>query len=95
MDSMQADALRRVREMHSAPIPRENTNTQKAPPTPKPEGEHTSSPHQNREKTDSAPRETPLFADKEKLLILALVLILSGEENFDPSLALALLYLII
>lgn len=36
-----------------------------------------------------------LFEDKEKLLILALILILSGEESSDPSLILALLYLII
>ncbi len=36
-----------------------------------------------------------LFEDKEKLLILALILILSGEESQDPALILALLYLII
>ncbi len=36
-----------------------------------------------------------LFEDKEKLLILALILILSGEESHDPALILALLYLII
>ncbi|MBQ8000774.1 MAG: hypothetical protein IJ298_06080 [Ruminococcus sp.] len=36
-----------------------------------------------------------LFEDKEKLLILVLILILTSEESSDPSLILALLYLII
>ncbi len=36
-----------------------------------------------------------IFEDKEKLLILVLILILTGEENSDLSIVLALLYLII
>jgi hypothetical protein len=36
-----------------------------------------------------------LFEDKEKLLILVLVMILCNEDHSDPALILALLYIII
>ncbi len=48
-------------------------------------------PHQNR----SSDLLETLFEDKEKLLILVMILILSGEDSQDPALILALLYLII
>lgn len=100
MDNIQADALRRVKEMQSMGIPRgsdrpfENTNrSKKAEPSPKESHPPTEAEKPKGEKTPS--ESLSLFADKEKLLILALILLLSGEENSDPSLTLALLYLII
>ena len=95
MDTIQADALRRVKEMQSIATPRgsdrpfENTNRSKKP---EPSAKESHPPIE----AEKSPSEAlSLFADKEKLLILALILLLSGEENSDPSLTLALLYLII
>ena len=99
MDTMQADALRRAREMHenthTSPR-RENASTQsrtEKPPVTAPaehsrKGEHYHQPEPSSE-------VSALFADKEKLLILSLILILCTEEKSDPALTLALLYLII
>ncbi len=106
MDTMQADALRRAREMHSPPPRGEHRSPETAEQTRRSE-------HPSPELNPQAPsvctseeqaisnrpckeiQENPLFADKEKFLILALILILSSEEQSDPVLTLALLYLII
>lgn len=100
MDTIQAEALRRAKEMQSKTSSRINDRPQFV----KPDREE----HHSGDKVQQSPafpentkevkeaKESPsLFADKEKLLILALILLLSGEENSDPSLTLALLYLII
>ncbi len=99
MDSMQAEAMRRVREMHSpSPSPKE-ANPQR------PAQREVQENSRKREPAPPAPaaceqpenpiQGNPLFADKEKFLILALIMILSSEEQSDPMLTLALLYLII
>ena len=93
MTTMEQEALRRAQEMHSHtsrvqsrpnteshPVKAPDTDTKKESPTP---------PAQSAQGADS------LFADKEKLLILVLIMLLSTEENSDPTLTLALLYLII
>lgn len=104
MDPMQADALRRAREMHQNPK-RADNGVPTATQTTDRQSPHKEEPMpkvQNLQiaQTDNLPcaesRESSLFADKEKLLILALLLILSTEESQqDPALTLALLYLII
>lgn len=80
-------------------------NPQKREPehSPKPAQKSAENPHtQGYSPLQSQPVQTQnsdllgtLFEDKERLLILALILILSGEDSGDPALILALLYLII
>lgn len=96
---MEQEALRRAREMHShTPKLQRNERAERpVPPTPQSQRE-TPQKKPERESQKNAPSGTgldSLFADKEKLLILSLILILSSEERNDPSLTLALLYLII
>lgn len=90
MDKMQEDALRRVREMQSANSGRSpQQHPQPQPETPKSE--------ENKELAQSNPQPDPLgglFKDKEKLLILLLIMLLS-EESTNVELTLALLYIII
>lgn len=71
------------RAMHGAPVPQRET-----PPAHVPEEKHSglSAPHSD--------LFGNLLEDKERNLILILILILSGE-NADSSLVLALMYLII
>ncbi len=129
MDSMQAEAMRRVREMHSntPTAPKGNTSSpaHSPPRSTSPTQEESFTPHSQRGKgaaqnpqgrmganhsnTPSVKGESDIppqgdgaslkvgavFADKEKFLILALIMILSSEEQSDPMLTLALLYLII
>ncbi len=114
MDPMQADALRRAREMQTnAQTTPNGRNTEPRPPKttaddpPRKAEQHTqkqgghpfvesvSHPTLVNDRLCNDGQELSLFADKEKLLILALLLILSTEENSDPVLTLALLYLII
>ncbi|MBQ4569976.1 MAG: hypothetical protein IJA62_08010 [Ruminococcus sp.] len=100
MDTMQAEAMRRVREMHSpsssqkeGSIPRTAPREAQGAPRQK---EHTPPAPVPREESEAPIMQgNPLFADKEKFLILALIMILSSEEQSDPMLTLALLYLII
>ena len=90
---MEQEALRRAQEMHSH-IPRTHSSENRS---------HSKEPHS--EDTPASPAQDtphkseenhePLFADKEKLLILSLILLLSAESKSDPSLTLALLYLIV
>ena len=95
MDKMQEDAMRRVREMQSANSGR---RPQQSP--------QLKSENPNREGAEIKERITPapepepkdplggLFKDKEKLLILLLIMLLS-EESTNVELTLALLYIII
>ncbi len=103
MDTMQQEALRRAQEMHSrvthsVPSGNTNNNSRKEPKAVFAEDK----PSQR--DSESTPASSPanqnsaldnLFEDKEKLLILLLIMILSAEENTDPVLILALLYIII
>lgn len=103
MDTIQADALRRVKEMQSNSInrrndrpPFENVNQSYGGGHNTPEKHQSDHPLPEKGKEEKEIKEnSSLFADKEKVLILALILLLSGEDNSDPSLTLALLYLII
>lgn len=101
MDIMQAEALRRAQEMHRG---RESNQNNRTAPNPQRDAQNKPSTNQSKSDTqentqgyvpsqsESAPM---LFEDKEKLLILVLIMILCTEENSDPTLILALLYLII
>lgn len=97
MDNMQADALRRAREMHSSTQPPKKE--ERSAPARQREVDPRSDPVPSQSCGDSFPQEgaleKTLFADKEKMLILSLILILCTEEQSDPALTLALLYLII
>lgn len=103
MDTMQQEALRRAQEMHSrvthsAPSGGTHNNSHKESKLTLTEDK---SSNKDLEKTSASPPANPssalenLFEDKEKLLILLLIMILSAEENTDPVLILALLYIII
>lgn len=91
--------MRRAQEMHShTPRPQKSQREQRQEPSAQKAKEEVTLPPPKEERsgnTNPTISKNPLFADKEKLLILALVLILSSEESCDPSLTLALLYLII
>lgn len=93
MDKMQEDAMRRVRQMQSA-------NSGRSPQqSPQP---HIENPKREEAESREITRTNPepqdplggLFKDKEKLLILLLIMLLS-EESTNVELTLALLYIII
>ncbi len=102
---MQEEAIRRAREMQSrAKIPRQNTgNRRPAQHTPEPE----EPPEQPREQQTPIVRETPqtpvevptgtlldsLFRDKERTIILALLILLSGDGGHN-ELMFALMFLL-
>lgn len=103
MDTMQQEALRRAQEMHSRVIPapphgnsRNNSSAESKPASKNSDSEKRDLP---KPPASSGIQESMsmenLFEDKEKLLILLLIMILSAEENTDPVLILALLYIII
>lgn len=103
MDTMQQEALRRAQEMHSRVIPapphgnsRNNSSAESKPASKNSDAEKRDlpKPPASSEIQESMRMEN-LFEDKEKLLILLLIMILSAEENTDPVLILALLYIII
>lgn len=109
MDSIEAEALRRAREIHSNNRKRSNPySASDAVPESQdaPRNSQRRKEEEVRSERDKHPKENPfsekgnstvstLFEDKEKLLILLLILILISEENSDPATVLALLYLII
>ena len=101
MNSMEQEALRRAQEMHSGARAvqrnqsKNSTHSQKVQTTNPSKEEERPCEEQKNEVQNLTATAYPLFADKEKLLILMLILILSSEDNSDPSLTLALLYLII
>lgn len=104
MTTMEQEALRRAQQMHSkttAP-----SRPAQSPPYKSPPAQSQSPPDKNppvTEKKEESPYVSTspvsavdsLFADKEKLLILLLIMILGTDENSDPTVTLALLYLII
>ena len=103
MDTMQQEALRRAQEMHSRVTPapphgnNRNNSSAESKPTSKDFGSEKRDlpkPPASTEIQENMSMEN-LFEDKEKLLILILIMILSSGENSDPVLILALLYIII
>lgn len=100
--TLQQEALRRAREMHSrasplhTPQPQQQRQQQQQPPQQPINANDHKQVHNNKENTI---QEKPpdlleaLFKDKDKTIILALLILLSGE-NGDNSLLFALMYLL-
>ncbi len=110
LDSMEMEALRRAQEMHRsnssqqrvAPTPSPSANRRKGEASPSPtQSTKSNSPSDTPHTSDTSfgvldiKGGDNLFEDKEKLLILLLIMVLSSEGHSDPTLILALLYLII
>ena len=99
MPGFEEEAFQRAQRMSR---PRPQSEKQKAPPEPqKSEPEISEAPNNNSEKEIKPEAPPPekglietLFKDKEKSIILALILLLSDTNN-DPSMLLALAYLLI
>ena len=99
MPGFEEEAFQRAQRMSR---PRPQNEKREAPPEPKkPEPEISETPDENFKeeiKSKASPPETglieALFKDKEKSIILALILLLSDTNN-DPSMLLALAYLLI
>lgn len=86
MDAITREALKRASQLHS------RTTKQKPAPEPKPEP----NPAQ---KENQASRQEPgllgsLFKDKDRSIILMLLVLLMGED-VEPSLLLALIYILL
>ena len=99
MPGFEEEAFARAQRMSR---PRPQNEKREAPPEPKkPEPEIPDAPDDN-SKEEINPKASPsetglieaLFKDKEKSIILALILLLSDTNN-DPSMLLALAYLLI
>ena len=97
MTTMEQEALRRAQQMHS-----KTTAPSRPAQSPISESPPAENPPVTKTKEEAPPLSTvpgsamdSLFADKEKLLILLLIMILGTDENSDPTVTLALLYLII
>lgn len=94
---LQADAVRRAREMQSrARIPqrpvRPPESHEPAPTAQPPKPEAPSPPTESAQPNDSGLLES-LFKDKERTIILALLILLSGEEG-NHELLFALMFLL-
>ena len=91
MDTMETEALRRARDMQRGIRPNQN------PPQPQPKKAPEPAPLTDAEPPKNAPvpfDASKLFEDKEKLLILLLIMVLS-EESTNLELVLALLLIMI
>ncbi len=96
MDKMQEEAMRRVRQMQSANFPQKQVESNQSRKSADSEA-HSMPQKQDNEKSEITKPSDPLsglFKDKEKLLILLLIMILS-QESSNTELVLALLYIII
>ena len=96
---MQSDAIRRAREMQSrARTPQHRTQAPAEPPAPPPEPEEQSAPPPAPEQPPVSAQAQPslldnLFQDRESTIILALLILLSGEDN-NHELMFALMFLL-
>ena len=98
---MQADAVRRAREMQSrarAPERRAQTRAAEPPaPPPEPEPEPQPAPPPAEESEPLAQQQPGLldnlFQDRERTIILALLILLSGEDS-NHELMFALMFLL-
>lgn len=95
MASFEEEALRRAKQLHSHPNQTERDKKTKSPPMPNPEEASTQATPQPQIAPQAQQKKLVdfLLADKEQSLILLLLLLLSGEKA-DPSLLLALMYLL-
>ncbi len=97
MPSFEEDALARAQQMHRR-NPQQNANRQSAKQNPESETIKTpQKPAAQTEKAEQNPNDgvlNALFKDKEQSLILLLIVLLM-EEKSNPSLLLALIYLLI
>lgn len=84
---MQAEAVRRAREMQS------RARVSEPAPPPKPPEESPPPPTLPQPKEEPKSLMDSLFADKERTIILALLVLLSGE-NANHELLFALLFLL-
>ena len=96
---MQADAIRRAREMQSrARTPQVRTQARAEPPAPPPEPEPEPQPASPPTAEESPAQPQPslldnLFHDRERTIILALLIVLSGEDT-NHELMFALMFLL-
>lgn len=88
MASFEEEALRRAQQMHSRP-PHQTEREKKPEDAP----QKTDNKQENKAQGQQKSLVDFLLADKEQSLILLLLLLLSGEKA-DPSLLLALMYLL-
>lgn len=102
MFTMRQDALRRAREMHSraAPMPdqrrdqpRQGSNNRHHQEQPVHKEEPQKEEKQEEKKEHKPDLLEALFKDKDRTIILALLILLSGE-NGDNTLLFALMYLL-
>lgn len=101
VDRMRQDAVRRAQEMYrraQAPagysgtvFSEEKDSEEKTEPKEKPTEEN----QENKEEKTAPDFFTSLYADKERSLILGVLMILMEEKDTDPSLLFALLYLLL
>ena len=99
MDKMQEEAMRRVNQMQSGSQVNRQQGVNRSGSEPKktaePYGEKNEiNTGQDKEPNNSQDPLSGLFKDKEKLLILLLIMLLS-QESENTELVLALLYVII
>lgn len=95
MASFEEEALRRAQQMHSRTPHQTEREKKPKPPEKKPEDtpQKTDNKQENKAQGQQKSLVDFLLADKEQSLILLLLLLLSGEKA-DPSLLLALMYLL-
>lgn len=93
INTMREQAVRRAREMYSRAIPMQNpvNNTENPVEKPTPNIENQTTTENNILSNDFL---QDFFKDKERMLILALLVIL-GQEEGNNSLLFALMYLLI
>lgn len=100
-NKLQADAVRRAREMQSrariSPVPPQSHHRE-APPPPAAAAPTENLPRPEPEKRIDVPNEhggimQALFQDRERTIILALLLLLSGEDG-NHELMFALMFLL-
>lgn len=109
MPGFEEEAFRRAQQISRPRVVKERAETVREPEKPKPkpevkEEQKAELPNTNINNSEKEIKSNPkpekaglietLFKDKEKSVILALILLLS-DENSDPSLLLALMYLLI
>lgn len=95
MASFEEEALRRAQQMHSRPPHQTEREKKPKPPEKKPEDTPQKADNKQENKAQGQQKSLVdfLLSDKEQSLILLLLLLLSGEKA-DPSLLLALMYLL-
>ncbi len=95
IDPITQEALRRAAQMRSRPVPKTPRHTESgAPKVQKPLREEKESIEKNQSSINLNDPVKAFFRDKEESIILLLVMLLM-DEKADPSLLLALMYLLI